>query len=125
MLRRPLETTTQSGHSRDRRSVAPFLNEGRPYLPAFPTVEIWKKSLRVSFAFPPVEGWFHPSAAGLRRAGLCEGQFSRPSFAFSPRSEHVPLLLVRLDLARNLALMPSRPRWLITHLLALYKRVAM
>jgi hypothetical protein len=62
-----------------------------------------EKSLRVSFAFPPVEDWFHPSAAGLRRAGLCVAQFSRPSFAFSPRSEHVLLSLVQLDLVRNLA----------------------
>jgi hypothetical protein len=61
------------------------------------------KSPRVSFAFPPVADWFHPSAAGLRRAGLCAAQFSRPSFAFSPRSEHVPISLARLDLVRNLA----------------------
>ena len=30
-----------------------------------------------SFTFRPVEGWFHPSAARLRRAGLCATQFSR------------------------------------------------
>jgi hypothetical protein len=57
----------------------------------------------VSFAFPRVEDWSHPSAAGLRRAGLCAAQFSRPSFAFFPRSEHVPLSLGRLDLVRSLA----------------------
>jgi hypothetical protein len=74
-----------------------------PLFAGFSNSRDMEKSLRVSFAFPPVEGWFHPSAAGLRRAGLCGAQFSRPSFAFFPRSEHVPLLLVRLDLARNLA----------------------
>src|SRR6516225_4480276 len=78
-----------------------------------------------SFAFLPVENWFHPSAAPLRRAGLCATRFSRLSFAFSPRSEHVPPSLARLDLVRNLPLMPSPPRWLITHLSALYKHVAM
>src|ERR1700745_1131721 len=59
--------------------------------------------LRFSFAFLPVEDWFHPSAAPLRRAGLCATRVSRLSFAFSPRSEHVPPSLARLDLARNLA----------------------
>jgi hypothetical protein len=57
----------------------------------------------VSFAFRPVEEWFHPSAARLRRAGLCATQFFRLSFAFFPRSEHVPPSLARLDLVRNLA----------------------
>ena len=55
-----------------------------------------------SFAFP-LEDWFHPSAARLRRAGLCATQFSRLSFAFFPRSEHVPPSLARLGLVRNLA----------------------
>ena len=75
------------------RSGSAFLNDSRDM----------DESLRVSFAFPPVEDWFHPSAAGLRRAGLCAAQFARPSFAFSPRSEHVPLSLARLDLVRNWA----------------------
>jgi hypothetical protein len=62
-----------------------------------------QRSLGVSFAFPPVEDWFHPSAAWLRRAGLCATQFSRLSFAFFPRFEYVSPSLARLDLARNLA----------------------
>jgi hypothetical protein len=41
----------------------------------------------VSFAFPQWRIGLSP--ARLRRAGLCVAQFSRPSFAFSPRSEHV------------------------------------
>jgi len=75
------------------RSGSAFLNDSRDM----------DESLRVSFAFPPVEDWFHPSAAGLRRAAPCAAQFARPSFAFSPRSEHVPLSLARLDLVRNWA----------------------
>ena len=59
--------------------------------------------LRFSFAFLPVEDWFHPLAAPLRRAGLCATRFSRLSFAFSPRPEHVLPSLARLDLVRNLA----------------------
>jgi hypothetical protein len=61
------------------------------------------RGIRFSFAFRPVEDWFHPSAARLRRAGLCATQFSRLSFAFFPRSEHVLPSLARLDLVRNLA----------------------
>jgi hypothetical protein len=56
-----------------------------------------------SFAFLPVEDWFHPSAAPLRRAGLCVTRFSRLSFVFSPHSEYVPPSLAQLDLVRNLA----------------------
>jgi hypothetical protein len=59
--------------------------------------------IRFSFAFRPVEDWFHPSAVRFRRAGLYAAQFSRLSFAFFPRSEHVPPSLAPLDLVRNLA----------------------
>src|SRR5262249_24922291 len=75
------------------RSGSAFLNDSRDT----------EESLRVSFAFRPVEDWLHPSAARLRRAGLCATQFSRLSFVFFPRSEHVPPSLARLDLVRNLA----------------------
>jgi len=61
------------------------------------------RGTRFSFAFRPDEDWLHPSAARLRRAGLCATQFFRLSFAFFPRSEHVPPSLARLDLVRNLA----------------------
>jgi hypothetical protein len=75
--------------------------------PTFPTLlqrhESASGTKLFSFAFRPVEDWFHPSAARLRRAGLCATRFSRLSFAFFPRSEHVPRSPARLDLVRNSA----------------------
>src|SRR5579859_8149299 len=52
-------------------------------------------------ACPPREERFHRSAARLRCAGFCAPHFFLPSFAVSPRSEHVPPSLARLDLVRN------------------------
>jgi hypothetical protein len=94
---------TQSGHALGPPAGCPVLEQRPPLFADFFDSRDMEKILRVSFAFPPVEDWFHPSAAGLRRVRLCAAQFSRPSFAFSPRPEHVPLSLVRLDLVRNLA----------------------
>jgi hypothetical protein len=59
----------------------------------------------LSFAFLPVEDWFHPTAAWLQRAELCATQFSRLSFAFSPRCERVPASLARLDLVLAFSLL--------------------
>ena len=68
---------------------------------------VLRRGIRFSFAFRPVEDWFHPSVARLRRAGLCATQFSRLSFAFSPRSKHVPPSLARLESAWWLSLHES------------------
>jgi hypothetical protein len=46
---------------------------------------------------------FGVGGSASARWALRATQFSRLSFAFSPRSEHVPSSLARLDLVRNLA----------------------